>query len=370
MATTPPASAPSTDDLLASLASEEIDRLLAEDAADRSPPPVDPSELVDPPAMLQSPPEAETEPDAKTDPQAAVRSEVAAQPAAPIEPGTSARESAAVDTPVDDLVDAVMEAAEVAAVSPKAADAAKPARPGKPAEPAASGPQEPRTGEADGEKFIVVKDGAWRTKPTVAPGLIERDPTAAEPEALVDKQSPVPQAEAQGLRLPGERDPTPAEDLRLPAAETDNSAVTDSSSLPAGDEAIPAPVEETAEESNEVVADLSALEEHVASSDLPLVTAPDKQMPTATAGKPKHIGPPMAEVPADWKPPESALDVLSSLSEPEIVRWVWLRRGLEVLARPLDALSDRSRDLIGKIAIVTLFNGTAVLLYVYFVRGS
>ena len=43
-------------------------------------------------------------------------------------------------------------------------------------------------------------------------------------------------------------------------------------------------------------------------------------------------------------------------------------RVLEVINSPLASFSDSTRDTLGKVAIVTLVNSLAVLIYVLFVR--
>lgn len=80
-----------------------------------------------------------------------------------------------------------------------------------------------------------------------------------------------------------------------------------------------------------------------------------------------YRGPPFVDAPDHWEPSASVLDALPDVGES---RWVWLVRVLELLDSPFASMSTETRDLVGKVAIVTLMNAIAVLAYVYLVRGG
>jgi hypothetical protein len=51
-------------------------------------------------------------------------------------------------------------------------------------------------------------------------------------------------------------------------------------------------------------------------------------------------------------------------------RFAILLRPLELMNRPLAACSDGVREALGKVAIMTLINALAILVYVLFLRRS
>jgi len=82
-----------------------------------------------------------------------------------------------------------------------------------------------------------------------------------------------------------------------------------------------------------------------------------------------HTGPPFVGSGEAVGEGDSTLSVLDSLSEPERQRFGWVVRMLELLNRPFDFVTPATRELLGKVAIVTTIHAAAVMLYVYFVRG-
>lgn len=92
------------------------------------------------------------------------------------------------------------------------------------------------------------------------------------------------------------------------------------------------------------------------------------QAPNAIAKRSKHTahrGPPFIAAAASWAGPvDEQVNILDDL--PEIVRdrWGWLLFPLVLLNKPFEAVSKEVRDVVGKVAILTLVNSALVIGYV------
>ena len=114
-------------------------------------------------------------------------------------------------------------------------------------------------------------------------------------------------------------------------------------------------------------------------------------MPSAAAAQSPPAMPTVATAPAILAPPsdpiaqatelerqvlgKTLLDALGDPSEPQTttsrlksLNFSFLLRPLEWLNAPLAACSDTVREALGKVAIMTLINALAILLYVLFLR--
>lgn len=406
------ASQPATDDLLAELAGKEIDRLIAEEGVAAIPataPAEDPqlageldalfAELVkdDPPPPVAKPPTPDTPPAPADDPTEqmldALFSELtkplpgaaataAAVPSPPPQPtsspppaspsSTQPAPSPPTEPPSDPALDSALDALFDELTKPlPGADPPAPSPPPKTPNAPTTDPQP----EARDE-FTIVRDGKWRSKEetglggTIVPEAATTDapdptpavqpPSAAEPESEAE---PEPSQPAEAIDPP----PSAPTDAETPATQADESSDAPADPIPAAtlpDDTPPPP-----EPPSSLAPPPAAPAEVPVPTpvpSVPLVVATGK---TLTPARPAvaYKGPPFVEAPDLWEP---SVNVLDSLPDVQTSRLRWLTVALEAAHRPFSFLSPDVRDLLGKVAIVTLFNAAAVLLYVYFVRGG
>lgn len=89
----------------------------------------------------------------------------------------------------------------------------------------------------------------------------------------------------------------------------------------------------------------------------------------AEAGGAKYVGPPFLAATKEWKPTKSAVkQLLERLPDTSGDRWQWLVRALAWVNRPFEFLSPEMRDMIGKVAILTLINSGVVMGYVWLLK--
>lgn len=228
--------------------------------------------------------------------------------------------------------------------------------------------------------FSVIRDGAWRKKEGADDALQERAPSAEELERLAKYDiAPVrPVEEDQVKRGP---EVAPRRDI-----DTTDARVVDDNAPDRPEEELPAeelpPVASDAKEpdaktedfglpgfDNVTFDDPSAVP--ATSADAPLVMAPGQAAGSATPS-PAAVssGPPFVSASENWSLAEGELNVLDSLSDPGTSRSKWAMKLLVLMNSPFESVDSKLRDLLGKIAVVTIFHGTAVLLYVYLIRGG
>src|SRR5579884_4220166 len=279
----PPASSPAnTDDLLAQLAGEEIDRLLAEADAEAAPPAAAAEpQLIAP--VLPPPPE----------------------------PPTPATDAASAEAP------AVVPAPQMIAAEPTAVEL--PGPPDVPARPAAvEVPLPPAAAEQALDAAVAAQLGD-------AIGAADQPVTAAVP---------LP---------PATQSPPPPSPLEVAAAARDV------------DEAIaaaaPAVVDEHEAKLEAVAPAASEVQNSPAEPVDPEASTSAAERGGLNAAQPDAA---MAELQAEFLEDDRPLPF-------------WLKP-LEWLNAPIDLLPETLRDIIGKIALLTLFNAVAVFIYVLFIR--
>jgi hypothetical protein len=104
----------------------------------------------------------------------------------------------------------------------------------------------------------------------------------------------------------------------------------------------------------------------------PIESAPVASAPTVPAPAPEPVvaAPPVATADLDAVLAEASTDHAVAATSADlnlgdpIARIPFLLRPLEMLSAPLDLFPDTVRDLIGKMAVVTLVNSVAIITYV------
>lgn len=290
----PPTSLSGTDDLLAQLAGDEIDRLLAEADADQAPAPPPPP----------APPPAPAPPLAAAPPLTA---------APPQEPRPAAPQASA---PIPSAV-----AARLRTDAPTVAGAPSYPNPGSVA-PVPAGPQAPADDDLDAllnqlNSGVRAPMVAELEAATALPAGGESDP-AATPKTLTEQ---VPEVLAQfGAAVVPPSDVIPSPDVPAAAAA----------------EGLMSPAERDALRIGDLAAEADAADQQDAAAAL------------ATASVDGAAQAPSA------KPP-------GKLAAPAI-------RLLEWVNAPLSFVPDAARDTLGRVAVLTLVNSAAVLIYVLFIR--
>lgn len=228
--------------------------------------------------------------------------------------------------------------------------------------------------------FSVIRDGAWRKKEGADNALQERVPSAEELERLAKLDiAPVRPGEEDVVERKAEVAPRRDIDTTDAPVVDDNAPSRPENELPPEEKS---PLNEPNEDKTDAKPDDFGLPgfDNVtfddpsavppAPSDTPLVTAPGQVLAGAPTKPADSSGPPFINASEDWHPAEKEISVLDSLSDPGTSRSKWVMKLLEVMNSPFEAVDSKLRDLLGKIAIVTIFHGAAVLLYVYLIRGG
>lgn len=285
----PPAASPAnTDDLLAQLAGDEIDRLLAEADADAPAPAA---------AAVPAP-----EPEAPADPPATATVAVLIPPA-PVEPPGGATVAIPPAAPV-------VEAAQAAPAIPDLGAAA---------------------GTDVGNAVQSQLDDLLQE---ITAGTTPSSPTPSSAAA------PAPAA----IESPGSA--PPAMELSAAAKAVD---------------------QEIASAAPAVLKDLEAELEAVAPAGSATASAPAEPVNAdamTSAGERRGLGASTEDSSTSGAVVNQ--DEVDALLEPESLP-IYLKP-LEWLNAPFDLLPDAVRDVIGKVALLTLFNAVAVLLYVFLIR--
>ena len=285
----PPAASPAnTDDLLAQLAGDEIDRLLAEADADAPAP-----AAVAVPAL---------QPEAPADPPAPATGSVSIPPA-PVESPSGPTVAIPPAAPV-------AEAAQVAPAIPEGGVA----------------PGADVGGAVQSQLDDLLQELTAGTTPS------SPTPTSAAAPAPASLEAPAPAA--------------PAAELSAAANAVD---------------------QEIASAAPAVLKDLEAELEAVAPAGSATASAPAEPVnpdATTSAGERRGLG----ASPEDASTSGAVVnqDEVDALLEPEALP-IYLKP-LEWLNAPFDLLPDTVRDVIGKVALLTLFTAVAVLVYVFLIR--
>jgi hypothetical protein len=226
--------------------------------------------------------------------------------------------------------------------------------------------------------------------------------SADEAPSPPDDASPAAAAIAPAPSPPSSASPTVGNDVVPPAAPAEPSAIA---SAPAP-EALPAAAQGEVEVDDDIGALLNdltlpkpapAVAPDVSAGVVPEAASTDAPAAQAagTPAEPASAAPADATVPAesseDGPPPETVMsaaerdalsladladevdaaaeqDAADAADEKAARRIDPLIRVLEVLNAPLASLPDSVRDTLGKVAILTLVNSLAVLIYVLFIR--
>lgn len=322
-----PSSSVGVDDLLSQLAGDEIDRLLSDGETFLNEPPL--------PVMPAAPLPAGPSSDAsapEVDPLGAPEAVAVALHDAPpvVERASGDKDAAALSAEMDEAFEQLAGpepqapaalpstitgdvASDVVASDAVASEAvAAPDEPQPPAEPLADASL-PYGSLEDVFAELTAADAAKEGAAAPAPAA----PSAVETASLLDEGTPAITPAAS----PGEASAAPVTaDLTNAAAPA---ATTDPTTDPVSDE----PAASAAERS---ALNLPALSEDASAAD-------------AEAEERTAIDAPLAPLP-------------------------WFIRLLATLNAPLDACPDAVRDAVGKVALLTLFNAAAILVYVLFFR--
>lgn len=353
-----------TDDMLAELAGQEIERLIAADTEDSS-------------------------------------SAASAQPSNAPAAGASASESD-LD---NEIIEAVLREANVALNTDLDAVPRKLPRAAPKPKVVPTAEEEAALASELDALFAELNEGQ---PPAVSKGASESDITDAVLAADAAESAPVPVAVAPAVAEPTVDDAATQAALDAvfdelvksdmpPAAEAPSTAAGNTAqasgaaapvkapAAPATPPSPPAPTrpadEPIAGASHDNIAGelLKDVESDVAETDAryssqPLVVVDAAGGATAAASPKRksttHKGPPFAGATADWNPAgiSSSRGLLDELPEIEHRRSDWVVKPLVWLNHPFDFLSPEARENLGKLAIFTLFNSAVILFYVWYIR--